>query len=507
MSKHIDEDGEEIIIDDDDDYDDDEADPSSSSMEEVDEEELIVDDEEEEDEVDDEDEESYCTDESSTTSTSSTTNQQDNTRVCDCCYCEVFGHGATPVAPTSRNYNEIRERLRQRLSKRRAERCERGKQQQNGNIASNNLPNDKGGGDVISDTGGGVGGLNQNVNKTASSNNNNNNQHKQPSALMGDSTIEEILNFINGTSRDKSSNNKRKDKNKNNGTTNGNNKKNRNIKSNTTNTTTFNKEDKDSEKSHQSHGNGGAHSNSHPVNNSNGTCHNPSTLVKRNQNISYGQHNHHNHQAQQISSDHHPNGGHHKSNKSNVDANSKQNGSSIDKSHDENHRHQSINLNTNEKQKRKDRDKSNKSSNGKNNQNIPDKTISPSTHSSKESNKTVHPGTKTNQTQVTASGKKSNYSASHHNNISDKYKTNILSYQQQTQNGFSQSTRKDSLDNLPIVPEDVFMPRDIDLNDGNLDEFERELEAFKRFCFDSVPLVKKERVRVQLKDSNFFLPV
>lgn len=47
------------------------------------------------------------------------------------------------------------------------------------------------------------------------------------------------------------------------------------------------------------------------------------------------------------------------------------------------------------------------------------------------------------------------------------------------------------------------MPRDIDLNDEKLDELERELEAFKRFCFESMPLVKKERVRVQLKDSNF----
>ena len=53
-----------------------------------------------------------------------------------------------------------------------------------------------------------------------------------------------------------------------------------------------------------------------------------------------------------------------------------------------------------------------------------------------------------------------------------------------------------------VKPEDIFLPRDIDLNDVELDEFERELEAFKRFCFNSVPL--KERVRVQLKDSNWF---
>lgn len=34
---------------------------------------------------------------------------------------EVFGHGLPAVAPTSRNYNEMRERLRQRLSKRKAQ--------------------------------------------------------------------------------------------------------------------------------------------------------------------------------------------------------------------------------------------------------------------------------------------------------------------------------------------------------------------------------------------------
>lgn len=45
---------------------------------------------------------------------SSTTSQH-----CSCCYCEVFGHGVPPVAPVSRNYPEIRDRLRLRLDQRR----------------------------------------------------------------------------------------------------------------------------------------------------------------------------------------------------------------------------------------------------------------------------------------------------------------------------------------------------------------------------------------------------
>lgn len=52
--------------------------------------------------------------------TSSSTNQKDG-KYCDCCYCEFFGHNAPPAAPTSRNYTEIREKLRSRLTKRKEE--------------------------------------------------------------------------------------------------------------------------------------------------------------------------------------------------------------------------------------------------------------------------------------------------------------------------------------------------------------------------------------------------
>ncbi|MEE6479774.1 hypothetical protein FKM82_012371 [Ascaphus truei] len=52
--------------------------------------------------------------------TSSSTNQRDG-KFCDCCYCEFFGHNTPPSAPVSRNYTEIREKLRSRLTKRKEE--------------------------------------------------------------------------------------------------------------------------------------------------------------------------------------------------------------------------------------------------------------------------------------------------------------------------------------------------------------------------------------------------
>ncbi|KAJ8382964.1 hypothetical protein SKAU_G00037420 [Synaphobranchus kaupii] len=62
--------------------------------------------------------EDSCSDHSSGTSTS--TNQKEG-KYCDCCYCEFFGHGGPPAAPTSRNYAEMREKLRLRLTKRKEE--------------------------------------------------------------------------------------------------------------------------------------------------------------------------------------------------------------------------------------------------------------------------------------------------------------------------------------------------------------------------------------------------
>lgn len=59
--------------------------------------------------------------------------------------------------------------------------------------------------------------------------------------------------------------------------------------------------------------------------------------------------------------------------------------------------------------------------------------------------------------------------------------------------------KKNSSDDV-TSPDDVFLPKDIDLENGDLDELEKEVEAFKRFCFNSVPLANKEKVHVNLKD-------
>ncbi|XP_031785346.1 uncharacterized protein LOC100114737 isoform X2 [Nasonia vitripennis] len=67
-----------------------------------------------------------CSDSGSSHEDCSATNSptpRDPSRHCDCCYCEVFGHGVPSVAPVSRNYNEMRERLRQILSKKKAKVC------------------------------------------------------------------------------------------------------------------------------------------------------------------------------------------------------------------------------------------------------------------------------------------------------------------------------------------------------------------------------------------------
>ncbi|NEU34442.1 hypothetical protein GN156_27715, partial [bacterium LRH843] len=46
----------------------------------------------------------------------------------------------------------------------------------------------------------------------------------------------------------------------------------------------------------------------------------------------------------------------------------------------------------------------------------------------------------------------------------------------------------------------VFAPKDIDLENGDIDDAERELEAFKRFCQQSVPPKQKEKVHLNIKD-------
>ena len=68
-------------------------------------------------ESDDEDNDTCCSETSKGTTTTASESHGKNGAHCSCCYCEVFGSGGQSVAPVSRNYPEMRERLRLLLSK------------------------------------------------------------------------------------------------------------------------------------------------------------------------------------------------------------------------------------------------------------------------------------------------------------------------------------------------------------------------------------------------------
>lgn len=55
-------------------------------------------------------------------------------------------------------------------------------------------------------------------------------------------------------------------------------------------------------------------------------------------------------------------------------------------------------------------------------------------------------------------------------------------------------------ESILFTEESVFAPKDIDLESGEMDDAERELEAFKRFCLQSVPPQRKEKVHLNIKD-------
>ncbi len=45
----------------------------------------------------------------------------------------------------------------------------------------------------------------------------------------------------------------------------------------------------------------------------------------------------------------------------------------------------------------------------------------------------------------------------------------------------------------------MFTPKsDLDLDNGDMNDDERELEAFKRFCYNSVPQKEKPKVKIDL---------
>ncbi|XP_060861131.1 uncharacterized protein LOC132938362 isoform X2 [Metopolophium dirhodum] len=61
-------------------------------------------------------------------------------------------------------------------------------------------------------------------------------------------------------------------------------------------------------------------------------------------------------------------------------------------------------------------------------------------------------------------------------------------------------TNKSSAREPCSAEESVFEPKDIDPEDGEMDDDERELEEFKRFCLQSVPPQRKEKVHLNIKD-------
>lgn len=69
------------------------------------------------DEDEDHSDDDTCSETSKATTTTASESHNKNGAHCNCCYCEVFGPGGQTVAPVSRNYPEMRERLRLLLSK------------------------------------------------------------------------------------------------------------------------------------------------------------------------------------------------------------------------------------------------------------------------------------------------------------------------------------------------------------------------------------------------------
>lgn len=369
------------------------------------------------------------------------------TRVCDCCYCEVFGHGASPMAPTSRNYAEMRERLRQRLSKKREE-CNK--------TCPDDSSNDKGGG------GAGV-----TTNDVSSANNNNhlNNSNfntKTSSNHVADQrNLDELLEFINGRStkdNDKSLSKKKQDHKNNNNNTNKINSKNKsNNNCNHNNKTSASVSTKNisspmiNNSSKSQTNNASSKNNASKSCQSNGSCNVGGKLKP--QNVTTKSRNN--------------------VKKTLDEANNINNSITKRKNNNTNNNNNTTNINPSSKKMPTPK---------------PD-TLSPTPVTQFRANR---PSSKQKNNPSNIMSKDTNHKASQPKRTGQKMKPKCC----------------DDCDCSPPGPDDVFLPkRDIDLNNDELDDLERELEAFKRFCFDSLPLVKKERVRLNLNSDFLKRPI
>eukprot|EP00095_Tigriopus_kingsejongensis_P010157 maker-scaffold575_size133042-snap-gene-0.40 protein:Tk10157 transcript:maker-scaffold575_size133042-snap-gene-0.40-mRNA-1 annotation:"Uncharacterized protein C4orf8" len=69
--------------------------------------------------------------------------------------------------------------------------------------------------------------------------------------------------------------------------------------------------------------------------------------------------------------------------------------------------------------------------------------------------------------------------------------------------GVKKIAKQESIgDNIDEISS-VFTPKDIDLENGEMDEDEREVEAFKRFCFNHTPPQQKAKVHLDVKNIAF----
>lgn len=68
--------------------------------------------------------------------------------------------------------------------------------------------------------------------------------------------------------------------------------------------------------------------------------------------------------------------------------------------------------------------------------------------------------------------------------------------------GKNKKNKKKKGDKVNNSIDDVFLPKDIDLDSVEMDETEREVEYFKRFCLDSA---RQTRQRLSINWSNFSL--
>ncbi|KAM6940210.1 uncharacterized protein FYW49_014232 [Xenentodon cancila] len=68
--------------------------------------------------------------------------------------------------------------------------------------------------------------------------------------------------------------------------------------------------------------------------------------------------------------------------------------------------------------------------------------------------------------------------------------------------GKTKKSKKKKGDKMNTSIDDVFLPKDIDLDSTEMDETEREVEYFKRFCLDSA---RQNRQRLSINWSNFSL--